>query len=68
MTAIQITLIIVAAICTAALLWSLVRAWRYHRDNPDKVIWPYCDETGEEEKLENIAKSTEEREKNNEKT
>ena len=57
MSILNITLIIVGVITVAGLTWTLVRAWRYRRDNPNEIYWPYSGELNNKEKnVENVKK------------
>lgn len=48
-------LIVLGGIVLGALVWLIIRAWRYRRDHPDEIYWPYNDmgTTSKREKREN---------------
>lgn len=52
MTTKLITLIILGVVVLGGIAWCIVRAWRYRRDHPKEVYWPYNDMQGDKEKEE----------------
>ena len=38
-----IVILVVGLLVLAAIVWQLVRAWRYRRSHPDETYWPYND-------------------------
>lgn len=52
MTTKLIILIILGVVVLGGIAWCIVRAWRYRRDHPKEVYWPYNDMQGDKEKEE----------------
>ena len=46
MTTKLIILIAIGVLVLAGLTWLIVRAWRYRRDHPEEIFWPYNDPQG----------------------
>jgi len=55
MTTKLIILIAIGILVLAGLIWLIIRAWRYRRDHPNEIFWPYNDmgATSKGEKCEN---------------
>ena len=32
---------VLGGVVLGALVWQIVRAWRYRRDHPEEIFWPY---------------------------
>ena len=43
-----IILLSIGALVLGVLVWFIIKAWRYRRDHPDEVYWPYNDMKSEE--------------------
>ena len=42
----QIILLVVGLTVLGLLAWQLIRAWRYHRNHPDEILWPFNNPDG----------------------
>ncbi|MCR5589449.1 MAG: hypothetical protein K6F72_07525 [Bacteroidales bacterium] len=38
-----IILLSIGALVLGVLVWFIIKAWRYRRDHPNEVYWPYND-------------------------
>ena len=45
-----IILLSFGALVLGALIWQIVRAWRYRRDHPDEILWPYSGDLNDKKK------------------
>ena len=43
-----ILLLAVGVVAVGVLAWQIVRAWRYRRNHPDEILWPFNNPDGKE--------------------